>query len=131
MVLVLQTDEKRQVIDITEHVASRLPNGNGIVSIFTQHTTAAITTADLDPGTDLDLLDAIEDMTPPHQWHHPHNPGHFPDHLWATVIGPGLCVPFDDGQLLLGTWQRIVLFEFDGPRERKIELTVLPALAAN
>jgi secondary thiamine-phosphate synthase enzyme len=119
----VKSTAKRQVIDITDQVNDKL-DGNGVANVFVAHTTAAITTADLDPGgTDEDYLQALAAMTPDKQWRHPHDPEHFPDHLWASLIGPGLNVPFSDGGLRLGTWQRVVLIELDGPRERKVEIT--------
>jgi thiamine phosphate synthase YjbQ (UPF0047 family) len=61
------TKRKRQVIDITDlcqEKLSDLKNRSGVCHLFVLHTTAALTIADLDPGTDLDLLDALEDVTP-------------------------------------------------------------------
>lgn len=121
MTIKITTDKKRQIIDITEQVEKEL-KGSGLASIFVKHTTAAITAADLDPGTDLDILDALEAMVPDRKWRHPHDPGHFPDHLWSAIIGPSLVVPFTDSKLQLGTWQRIILIELAGPRQREIEL---------
>jgi len=114
------TKQKRQVIDITDEVAKQLPKGSGVATVFVQHTTAAITTADLDPGTDEDFLEFLEKITPQAQWRHPHDPAHVPDHLLASMIDPSVNVPYEDGKLLLGTWQRIILVELDGPRERNI-----------
>ncbi len=79
----------------------------------------------MDPGTDLDYLDALGAIAPHLAFRHPHNPEHFPDHLLATLIGPSLTVPLYQGELRLGVWQRIVLFEFDGPRSRTISITVM------
>jgi secondary thiamine-phosphate synthase enzyme len=123
MEIVVRSTKKRQIIDITEQVEATI-HGEGVITVFVKHTTAAITTADLDPGTDIDLLDALELMTPDKQWRHPHDSKHFPDHLWATLIGPSVTIPFKNSKLKLGTWQRIVLMEYDGPRERQIELTI-------
>jgi secondary thiamine-phosphate synthase enzyme len=124
----IATDHKRQVIDITDQVGSVLQGkGTGIVQVFVQHTTAAITTADLDPGTDLDLLDALDGLLPTLPWRHPHNPEHAPDHLLASIIGPSVSVPCRQGELLLETWQRIILIEFDGPRERTATIQHIPA----
>ncbi len=125
MLLLLKTNQKRQVIDITEQVEKQLTPGGGLVNIFVKHTTAAITCADLDPGTDLDFLDFLEAITPKLNWRHPHDPAHAPDHLLASVIGPSVSVPFGAGKLQLGTWQRVILVELDGPRERQIEITAL------
>ncbi len=128
MELNISTRKKRQVIDLTDEIAERIPpDFNGVVSILVRHTTAALTTADLDPGTDQDLLDALDKLLPDLDWRHPHNPKHAPDHLLASIIGPGTSIPARNGQLILGTWQRIILLEFDGPRERNIELTLLAA----
>jgi secondary thiamine-phosphate synthase enzyme len=125
MDLDITTSDKKQVLDITDEVEKHLPAGTGLVNIFIQHTTAAITTADLDPGTDLDLLDALSDLLPKKQWRHPHNPAHAPDHLVSSIIGPGVSVPFKTKKLRLGMWQRIILVELDGPRQRKVTLNFL------
>lgn len=121
--LQVSTTEKRQVIDITDTIASSVSQGTGNITVFVQHTTAAITTADLDPGTDLDLLDFLKSLEPDIRWRHPHDPDHTPDHLLASLVGPSVTVPYSDGKLLLGTWQRIIFVEFDGPRERSIVIT--------
>lgn len=123
MELNIVTKSKRQVIDISEQVQAQLPQYDGLVHVFVRHTTAAITTADLDPGTDLDLLDALDGLLPDLQWRHPHNPEHAPDHLLASIIGPDVTVPVHNGKLQLGTWQRIILIELDGPRTRKVLIT--------
>lgn len=121
--MTIKTSKKREVIDITDRVASEIPAGaSGLVTVFVQHTTAAITCADLDPGTDRDFLEFLEKITPSAKWRHPHDPAHAPDHLLASVIGPSVSLPVADGKLALGTWQRIILVELDGPRERKIEV---------
>lgn len=120
--MVIATQQKRQVLDITGQVESKL-KGSGLVNLLLKHTTAALTLADLDPGTDQDVLEALEAMTPHKQWRHPHDPAHFPDHLWSALIGPSISLPFRDDKLSLGTWQRLILIELDGPRERQLELT--------
>jgi secondary thiamine-phosphate synthase enzyme len=125
--LELHSDRRRQVVDITDQVEAKLPAGHsGAVVITVLHTTAAVTTADLDPGTDLDLLDALEGLLPQRKWRHPHNPAHAPDHLLSSLIGPSVTIPARDGRLVLGTWQRIILIELDGPRERNLVVTALP-----
>ena len=84
------------------------------------HTTAALTTADLDPGTDLDMLDAFEKMIPKLQYRHPHDPSHVPDHILSALIGNSLTLPVENQKLILGQWQKVVLIEFSGPRDRQI-----------
>ncbi len=119
------THRKREVVDITEQVESHLRDATGLCCLNVLHTTAALTTADLDPGTDLDMLDAFEAMMPKLRYRHPHNPEHVPDHILSSLIGTALTLPVEDGSLVLGTWQRVILVELDGPRKRELVLTVL------
>ncbi len=124
--LQVKTAKKNQVVDLTDRVQAELPQtGSGAVSVLAAHTTCGITTADLDPGTDLDFLDALRHLLPDLRFRHPHDPQHTPDHILASLIGPSVLIPFDRGQLVLGTWQRIVLVELDGPRERDLYLSFL------
>ncbi len=124
----VQTRHKKHVVDITDQVGHFLTTkkvDSGLCHVFAKHTTCAITTADLDPGTDLDMLDAFEKIVPKLNYRHPHNPSHVPDHIMSCIIGPGVLLPVHAGQLQLGTWQRVVLIELDGPRNREIVLTFL------
>ena len=122
--LTIKTRKKRDVVDITDGINSFLKSEkakSGLVHLFVTHTTAALTTADLDPGgTEQDYLDAFEQMIPRLEYRHPHNPSHMPDHILSSLIGTSLTVPVKDGELVLGTWQRVVLVELDGPRERRV-----------
>lgn len=123
----IQTRKCREVLDITDTVEDRLQASSvetGVCHLLVLHTTAALTTADLDPGTDLDLLDAYEAMVPKLRYRHPHNPAHVGDHIMSAAIGTSLSLPFEGKKLLLGTWQRVVLLEFDGPRKREIALSI-------
>jgi secondary thiamine-phosphate synthase enzyme len=127
--LSISTRQKRQILDITDKVEKGLRASDrgfsGICHLSILHTTAALTTADLDPGTDLDMLDAFEEMIPKLKYRHPHNPAHVPDHILSALIGTSVAVPVSEGKMLLGTWQRIVLVELDGPRDRTVVLTML------
>lgn len=127
--LTIETHEKREILDVTERieriVAEKAPGQAGICFVNVLHTTAALATADLDPGTDLDMLDAFEEMVPHLNYRHPHNPKHVPDHILSTVIGTGLSLPFEGGALVLGTWQRVILAELDGPRRRQLVCTLM------
>ena len=126
--LTIKTHKKREVRDITDGIEDLLQQNHaqatGLCSLLILHTTAALTTADLDPGTDLDMLDAFEAMIPKLRYRHPHNPGHVPDHILSALIGTSVALPFQEGALVLGTWQRVVLIELDGPREREVMVTV-------
>ena len=120
------TQSKEKVVDITAQVEDALreaERAEGVYVVFAAHTTCALTTADLDPGTDLDLLQALRSLLPKQSYRHPHNPAHAPDHLLSSLIGPSVALPFANRRLLLGTWQRVVLVELDGPRQRTIHIT--------
>lgn len=69
-------------------------------------------------------------MIPKLQYRHPHNPAHVPDQILSALIGTSLTLPVADGSLILGQWQRVVVIEFDGPRERQIVITAVPSAAS-
>jgi secondary thiamine-phosphate synthase enzyme len=120
----ISTKKKSEVIDITSEISKVVPaQGAGTLNVFVQHTTAAITAMDLDPGTDLDFLDFIDSLVPNINWRHLHDPSHSPDHMLASLIGPSLTVPYSEGRLMLGDWQHIVLVECDGPKTRSVIVT--------
>lgn len=123
--LIVPTYYKQEVIDITSKISQLLPDsGNGLINIFLKHTTAALTVSDLDTGTGDDLLAAIRAISPKINWQHAHEPSHYPDHLWSSIIGVSLTIPFNFGKLLLGNYQRIVLIEFNGPSKRTLSLNI-------
>ena len=124
----LPTTKAKQIVDITDIVNDILAKKvwrSGLLFIFLKHSTAALTTADLDPGTDLDMLDAFEKMIPKLKYRHAHDPDHVPDHILSSLIGASVAIPVEDRRLVLGTWQRVVLIEFNGPREREIIMQLL------
>lgn len=132
-ILTIRTTKTQQVVDITEEINERLGKDQvkeGLCHLFLTHTTAALTTADLDPGTDLDMLEVFEKLIPKINFRHAHDPAHTPSHILSTLIGTSLTLPVKDGELVLGTWQRVVVFEFDGPKERTVMVSLLSANAA-
>jgi secondary thiamine-phosphate synthase enzyme len=133
--LIVKTKKKREAVDITDKVREVVgkSKGSGVCNVFVVHTTAALATADLDPGgTDQDYLDAFANLVPKFApsgvegiaYRHPHDPSHMPDHILSSLIGTSLDLPYEKGKLVLGTWQRVVLFELDGPRERRVIVSV-------
>jgi secondary thiamine-phosphate synthase enzyme len=128
MIIRIKTHKNKEVVDLTEIINDFLKKGKereGLVYLLALHTTCALTTADLDPGTDLDMLDAFKEMIPKLNYRHPHNPSHVGDHIMSSIIGTYLILPFENQKLILGTWQRVVLIELDGPREREIYVRVI------
>lgn len=130
--LTVRTNKAQEVIDITDQVQELLSSAEGggvrVAQLNLLHTTAALSTADLDPGTDQDILDALRAMVPPNSrmnYRHPHDPEHAPDHILSTIIGTDLTLQVKENSLVLGTWQRVILIELDGPREREISACFL------
>lgn len=122
----ITTRKKDQIVDITDTIESYLraeKSATGLCSLFVAHTTCALTTADLDPGTDLDLLAALRRLLPEISYRHPHDPSHTPDHILSSLLGPSLVIPYAQHALLLGTWQRVILVELDGPRQRVMHMS--------
>jgi secondary thiamine-phosphate synthase enzyme len=126
--LTISTKRAKQVLDITARIHQYLVQlgiNDGMCNIFVAHTTAGITTGEAIEGTDEDLMETLERMIPEIKFRHAHDPSHAPDHMIASIIGASLTLPVRGGKLQLGTWQRVLLVECNGPRDREIALTVL------
>lgn len=128
----VNTRREMDVVDITRQVekcvsASGLTSG--IVNVFVQGSTAAISTIEYEEGLARDLETALERIAPKDaeylhhlRWHDDNGRSH----VRATIIGPSITVPFENGRLVLGTWQQIVLIELDTRgRTRKVYVTVM------
>jgi len=129
--ITVNTSGNGDLVDITERVAgilnsSKIKNGNLLV--FIAGSTAAITTFEYEPGLAKDFQDLAEKLVPKEKrYHHDDTWGDANgfSHLRSSLFGPSLTVPFEDGKLSLGTWQQIVLAEFDNrPRKREVVVQV-------
>jgi len=115
------------IIDITAKVQEQVQNEKiqrGLAALFVSGSTASLTTIEYEPGLIQDLKEFLEKFIPSDKkYHHDDRWGDNNgfSHLRASLLGPSLQVPIDNGQLLLGTWQQIVLVDFDNrPRRREI-----------
>lgn len=123
----LRTQGWNDVIDITDRVdASVRASGvrDGIVTVFVPGSTAGITTIEFEPGAVADLKRAIDRLAPS-DVHYDHDrrwgDGNGFSHVRAALLGPSLGVPVSQGRMELGTWQQIVLVDFDNrPRTREV-----------
>lgn len=124
----LHTNRKREMIDLTARVAevvARVAPAEALCSVYTPHATAAIVINENDdPNVCVDVLDALDRLVPSGQWRHDRVDGNAAAHIQATILGPGETLPMRDGKLVLGRWQAIMLVELDGPRERRVVVTV-------
>ena len=135
----VKTNEKRQLVDITrdiENVIAKSKINEGTVCVFAKHTTCALIISEVEDNLEKDLLNYFEKEGPKGSFsnshgdflaHDPKHAGksHTPAHILSATIGQSITVPINRGRMLLGTWQRICLAEFDGPREREIVIQIL------
>jgi secondary thiamine-phosphate synthase enzyme len=126
--ITISTSKPRQVIDITAKVEQSIAETaitEGLCNLLVTHTTAALTTGEAIEGTDEDLMEVLDRIIPKIRFRHAHDPSHAPDHMISSILGASLTIPLASGELKLGTWQRILLVECNGPRKRDVVLTVL------
>jgi secondary thiamine-phosphate synthase enzyme len=125
----ISTRARTQLVDITERVEAAVRESkarSGVAHVFVTHTTAGVTiNENADPTVVADLLAALERMAPDDAPYR-HAEGNSPAHVKAGLVGCCQTVPIEDGKLVLGTWQGIYLCEFDGPRARRVVVTIQP-----
>jgi len=124
----IRTTAKREMIDLTPRVAEIVREADvdeALCSVYVPHATAAIIVNENDdPNVCVDVLDALDRLIPAGVWRHDRVDGNAASHIQASILGPGETIPVRRGQLCLGTWQAIMLVELDGPRERRVVVTV-------
>jgi secondary thiamine-phosphate synthase enzyme len=132
----LQTQGEGEIVDLSAGLASALRSAgvaDGVVNVFVTGSTAAITTMEYEPGGVQDLQEAIERLVPrrrPEGGDYTHNTRDHDDnahaHLRASLLGPSVSIPLVRSRLVLGTWQQVVLIDFDDrPRERSIHVQIV------
>ena len=126
MHITVTSQEREEMIDITSEVAKVIPeNGEGICVLFTQHTTCGLTiNENADPDVKSDMLGFLRRLIPQYEPNFKHFEHNSDAHIKSSIVGSSVIVPFEGGKLLLGRWQEIYLCEFDGPRERKVLITI-------
>ena len=126
--ITVSTERDKQVLDITDRVQQVVSESgvkSGLCSVFVTHTTAGLTTGESTEGTDEDLMEVLERIIPNIKFRHHHDPSHAPDHMISSIVGASLTVPIAAGKLQLGTWQSVLLVESNGPRARRVAVTVI------
>ena len=130
--LSLDTQGDGEVLDVTAHAQKALDNSgfrDGLCTVFVAHSTCGMTTIECEPGCNADLNRILEQIAPQDfAWKHNElnadSNGH--SHARAALIGPSVTIPFADGELMLGTWQKIVCVDFDDrPRSRRLVIQLL------
>jgi secondary thiamine-phosphate synthase enzyme len=118
------TREHHEILDITAEVRRAVADSGireGICTVFTQHTTAAIAINENDdPNIGTDLHAALSKMVIEHDgWLHDRVDNNAAAHIKSAIVGPSETIPVEGGNLALGTWQNVFFVEFDGPRPRR------------
>lgn len=128
----LETPGNGHIVDITPGVASVLSSTaveRGVVSVFATGSTVAVTTMEYEPGGVHDLQALLDRLIPPAGDYEHNRLNHDTNshaHLRAAIIGPSETIPVVDRQLALGTWQQVVLIDFDDrPRRRTVTVQVV------
>lgn len=128
----VRTSGQDEMLDVTTQVEGVIASSGvreGLVCVYVAHSTAALSVSEYEPGLVADIRPAIERIVPRHA-DYAHNRLNADDnahsHLRALLVGPSVTIPVVDGRLVLGTWQRIVLVDFDThPRTRTVWVQVL------
>lgn len=125
--LTVKTDRRTQLVDVTAQVQKAVASSGvvkGICYLYVPHTTAAITInecADPDVARDVEAtLDRLIPLTGPYR----HSEGNSDSHVKAALVGASQIVFVEGGKLALGRWQGVFFCEFDGPRERRLQVKV-------
>ena len=130
--ITVATDRKRMLVDITEHVRTRVRDAgvsDGLCALYAQGATAALMIQENDdPNITLDVLDGLDELAPEGKWRHDRVDHNGAAHIQAGIVGPSETIPIRDGKLALSTWQNVFLCDFDGPRQRRtIVVTIIGA----
>jgi secondary thiamine-phosphate synthase enzyme len=114
------------IVDVTGEVErwlAQIKAGNGVLVVYTPHTTAALAINEREEGLLDDIVELLKELTKPERrWKHNLVDDNAHAHLGNVIVGGDKVIPVSDGRLALGTWQRLLLLELDGPRVRRINL---------
>jgi len=124
----VHTTKRDEFVDITgavQQAADQLGAADGVCTVFVPHTTAGITiNENADPDVVTDILHVLDKNIPWSSPHYRHDEGNTAAHVKASLMGSSVQVLVRGGRLQFGTWQGIYLCEFDGPRTRKVWVSV-------
>ena len=124
----IKTNARFDIIDITDKVQKCINEEkvkDGIAVIFTPHTTAAVgINENADPDVVFDMKNAFNKLVPQHDNYH-HSEGNSQAHVLSSLVSPSLTVIIENSKIVLGTWQNIYFFEFDGARNRKAHIQII------
>ena len=124
----VSTDSSMEFVDITDQARQAVEESSveeGMLWLFNPHTTAGLVINEgCDPAVQHDLLGVLRQLIPS-SYPYRHAEGNSPSHIMSALTGSSVSVIISDGNIQLGTWQRIFFCEYDGPRDRKVLWKVL------
>ena len=124
----METDAREALIDVTGRLEELLRDSgtrSGLMTVYTPHTTTGLTINEgADPDVCRDILAHLRTMVPRNA-NFRHAEGNSDAHIKASLLGSSVQIIVEGGRLLLGTWQRVFLGEFDGPRRRTLHIRIL------
>ena len=128
--LQINSRKKVEMIEVTSEIRAIIKTtdiSNGMIHLYVPHTTAAITiNENADPDVSRDLIMELNKIVPFEDGYH-HQEGNSAAHLKSSLIGVSEFIPLENGEMIVGIWQGIYFCEFDGPRQRKLHIQVIPA----
>ncbi|MFX1517674.1 MAG: secondary thiamine-phosphate synthase enzyme YjbQ [Promethearchaeota archaeon] len=127
----LDTKKRSELVDITQRIRTLIPKemDTGICIVYVPHTTAGITINEgADPNVQDDIIEQLNLIVPWDQSFFRHSEGNSAAHIKASLMGSSVSILIKNGELQLGTWQKVFFAEFDGPRRRKFWFTFIPEL---
>lgn len=128
-IISFKTGKKEEILDITAEVqgiVSKSGVRDGLCLIYAKHATAAIIiNENYDPNVCVDILNCLSKLIPEGKWLHDKVDNNAAAHLKSALLGPSEVVPIKAGKLQLGTWQSIMLCDFDGPRSREVVVQII------
>lgn len=128
MEISVSTQNRYQLIDITDQVEKALAKEkvkDGLCLVFAPHSTAAILLTENESGLKNDWLKILKKLVKDEQFEHDQIDNNADSHILSGLLGQGKVLPIENGQLVRGTWQQILLVELDGPRTRKVVIKVI------
>ncbi len=130
MEFVVDTSSRQEIIDITEEIDKLIFEygvKEGVCNVFTKHATAAIIiNENADPNILDDFIKGINKIVPEHDnYKHDKIDNNAASHIKAALLGPSETIPIKESKLMLGTWQSVMLVDLDGPKKRKVEITIM------
>ena len=128
--LTFSTNQREDLVDITadiDRVIKESELESGLCNIYVPHaTTGVVVNENADPHLIDDVLGILRKLAPQGTFLHDRIDGNGDAHVKSAIVGPSETIPFNNGRLLLGTWQSVMLCEFDGPRRtRRVVVTLL------